>query len=101
MQKSKSFTFKLNLRLKKDNHRVTLVTCLVAVARPLVNQMIREFSAGAVVLRHMRNQWWVAVIEPGREGEPEDRKHVAALPKGNIDAGEKAEQAAVREVYEE
>jgi 8-oxo-dGTP pyrophosphatase MutT (NUDIX family) len=63
--------------------------------------MLREFSSGAVVLRHMKNQWWVAVIEPGREGEPEDRKHVAALPKGNIDAGEKAEQAAVREVYEE
>jgi 8-oxo-dGTP pyrophosphatase MutT (NUDIX family) len=63
--------------------------------------MLREFSSGAVVLRHMKNQWWVAVIEPGREGEPEDRKHVAALPKGNIDAGEKPEQAAMREVYEE
>jgi len=64
-------------------------------------KMLREFSSGAVVLRHMKNQWWVAVIEPGREGEPEDRKHVAALPKGNIDAGEKPEQAAVREVNEE
>jgi 8-oxo-dGTP pyrophosphatase MutT (NUDIX family) len=63
--------------------------------------MLREFSSGAVVLRHMKNQWWVAVIEPGREGEPEDRKHVVALPKGNIDAGEKPEQAAVREVFEE
>jgi 8-oxo-dGTP diphosphatase len=63
--------------------------------------MLREFSSGAVVLRHMKNQWWVAVIEPGREGEPEDRKHVTALPKGNIDAGEKPEQAAVREVLEE
>src|SRR5215831_4120942 len=63
--------------------------------------MIREFSAGAVVLRHMKDQWWVAVIEPGREGEPEDRKHVVALPKGNIDAGEKPVQAAVREVREE
>jgi 8-oxo-dGTP pyrophosphatase MutT (NUDIX family) len=63
--------------------------------------MLREFSSGAVVLRHLKNQWWVAVIEPGREGEPEDRKHVVALPKGNIDAGEKPEQAAVREVVEE
>ena len=63
--------------------------------------MIREFSAGAVVLRHMKEQWWVAVIEPGREGEPEDRKHMVALPKGNIDAGEKPVQAAVREVREE
>jgi 8-oxo-dGTP pyrophosphatase MutT (NUDIX family) len=63
--------------------------------------MIRELSAGAVVLRRMKNQWWVAVIEPGREGEPEDRKHVIALPKGNIDPGEKPLETAVREVREE
>ena len=63
--------------------------------------MLREFSAGAVVLRQMRNQWWVAVIEPGREGEPEDRKNTVALPKGNIDKGEKPMQTAVREVWEE
>jgi 8-oxo-dGTP pyrophosphatase MutT (NUDIX family) len=63
--------------------------------------MMREFSSGALVLRHMQKQWWVAVIEPGREGEPEDRKNVAALPKGNIDAGEKAPEAALREVLEE
>ena len=63
--------------------------------------MIREFSAGAVVLRHMQEQWWVAVIEPGRGGEPEDRKDVAALPKGNVDAGERPEHAAIREVLEE
>jgi 8-oxo-dGTP pyrophosphatase MutT (NUDIX family) len=63
--------------------------------------VLREFSAGAVVLRHMRNQWWVAVIEPGRDGEPEDRKNVIALPKGNVDRGEKTEQTAVREVLEE
>src|SRR5215467_11186061 len=46
--------------------------------------MTREFSAGAVVLRHMKEQWWVAAIEPGREGEPEDRKHTVALPTGHI-----------------
>lgn len=63
--------------------------------------MLREFSAGAVVLRQMQNQWWVAVIEPGREGEPEDRKNTVALPKGNIDAGEKPVETAVREVWEE
>ena len=63
--------------------------------------MLREFSAGALVLRHMQDRWWAAVIEPGREGEPEDRKHVVALPKGNIDAGEKPQETAVREVYEE
>src|SRR5947208_11644034 len=63
--------------------------------------MIREFSAGAVVLRNMQEQWWVAVIEPGRHGEPEDRKDVVALPKGNVDAGERPEQTAIREVLEE
>jgi 8-oxo-dGTP diphosphatase len=49
----------------------------------------------------MKGQWWLAVIEPGREGEPEDRKDIAALPKGNIDAGEAALETAVREVREE
>ncbi|MBZ5521945.1 MAG: NUDIX domain-containing protein [Acidobacteriia bacterium] len=63
--------------------------------------MLREFSAGALVLRSMQQKWWVAVIEPGHDGEPEDRKHVVALPKGNIDAGETPEQAALREVLEE
>lgn len=63
--------------------------------------MTREFSSGAVVLRHMKSQWWVAVIEPGREGEPEDRKNVIALPKGNIDSGEKPQETAIREVQEE
>jgi 8-oxo-dGTP pyrophosphatase MutT (NUDIX family) len=63
--------------------------------------MIREFSSGAVVLRHMKDRWYVAVIEPGREGEPEDRKDTVALPKGNIDQGEKPIETAVREVQEE
>jgi 8-oxo-dGTP pyrophosphatase MutT (NUDIX family) len=49
----------------------------------------------------MKNRWWVAVIEPGREGEPADRKDVIALPKGNVDAGEKPQETAVREVREE
>ena len=63
--------------------------------------MLREFSAGVLALRHMQKKWWVAVIEPGREGEPEDRKDVVALPKGNIDQGEKAADAALRELREE
>ena len=63
--------------------------------------MVREFSAGALVLRHMQDKWWVAVIEPGRDGEPEDRKYTVALPKGNIDSGEKPVDTAVREVFEE
>jgi 8-oxo-dGTP pyrophosphatase MutT (NUDIX family) len=71
----------------------------MAVPSPL--PMVREFSAGALVLRHMQNQWWAAVIEPGRDGEPDDRKHTIALPKGNIDSGEKPVDTAVREVWEE
>jgi 8-oxo-dGTP pyrophosphatase MutT (NUDIX family) len=63
--------------------------------------MLREFSAGALVLRYMQKQWWVAVISPGRHGEPEDRKNVLALPKGNVDPGEKPEETALREVLEE
>src|ERR1700694_363055 len=63
--------------------------------------MLREFSAGALVLRHMHEQWWVAVIEPGTHGEPEDRKDIVALPKGTVEPGEKPQQTAVREVLEE
>lgn len=70
-------------------------------ADTLLTKMVREFSAGALVLRYMQKQWWVAVIEPGREGEPEDRKNVVALPKGNVDAGEKPAETALREVHEE
>ncbi len=63
--------------------------------------MLREFSAGALVLRHMENRWWAAVIEPGRDGEPDDRKNTIALPKGNIDPGEQPQETAIREVMEE
>ena len=49
----------------------------------------------------MRKKWWIAVIEPGRDGEPEERKDVVALPKGNIDAGEAPLDTALREVLEE
>jgi 8-oxo-dGTP pyrophosphatase MutT (NUDIX family) len=55
----------------------------------------REFSAGGVVVRRFRGAWHVAAIQPaGRDG-------VWALPKGNVAAGERAEQAAIREVMEE
>jgi 8-oxo-dGTP pyrophosphatase MutT (NUDIX family) len=63
--------------------------------------MLREFSAGALVLRRMQDRWWTAVIEPGRDGEPDDRKNTIALPKGNIDPGEQPQQTAIREVLEE
>ena len=55
----------------------------------------REFSAGGVVVRDRE----VAVVVPRRD-DPE-HKRVLALPKGHIDAGESAPQAAAREVREE
>jgi len=66
--------------------------------------MIREFSAGGVVLRRVSDAWHIAVIEPQKEGSEnsvETSKPVLALPKGLIDPGEKPEQTAVREVLEE
>lgn len=63
--------------------------------------MLREFSAGALVLRQMDDRWFAAVIEPGRDGEPDDRKNTIALPKGNIDPGEQPQETAIREVMEE
>ena len=65
--------------------------------------MEREFSAGAVVLRRLRGEWHVAAIEPrGRYGEKNPKsKPLLALPKGNIDHGEKPQETALREVHEE
>jgi 8-oxo-dGTP pyrophosphatase MutT (NUDIX family) len=72
--------------------------------------MVREFSAGGVVLRKMRGRWFVAIIEPHVErpkvpakaaGKKKASHPVRALPKGSIDAGEKPEQTALREVEEE
>jgi 8-oxo-dGTP pyrophosphatase MutT (NUDIX family) len=68
--------------------------------------MEREFSAGAVVLRRLRGEWHVAAIEPrGRYGDKGEKKPKAkqtlALPKGNIDQGEKPQETALREVHEE
>ena len=58
--------------------------------------MEREFSAGGVLLKTIRGRTMVAAIRPG--GKPEG---VWALPKGNIDAGEKPDETAIREVFEE
>jgi len=67
--------------------------------------MVREFSAGGVVVRRMKHRWWIAAIEPqGRRspaGKPSGRESVLALPKGAVDQGETAEQTALREVHEE
>jgi len=85
--------------------------------------MVREISAGGVVIRKRNNDWWMAAIEPpteaaraktrrgaaGRAKATGDlsrhssgrRTRVLGLPKGLVDAGEKALETAVREVYEE
>jgi 8-oxo-dGTP pyrophosphatase MutT (NUDIX family) len=54
----------------------------------------REFSAGGVVVRRLRNAWYVAAIRPGG-------KDLWALPKGLIGPGERPAETAVREVAEE
>ena len=70
--------------------------------------MVREFSAGGVVLRLMSGDWYIAAIEPEKEEPPPGRarrvgtrKAVLALPKGLIDEGEDPVETAIREVREE
>jgi 8-oxo-dGTP pyrophosphatase MutT (NUDIX family) len=88
--------------------------------------MVREISAGGVVIRNRDGEWWMAAIElPGTKPAtpeltvaepivqepaiPESRrrkpraqpKPVLCLPKGLVDRGEKALEAALREVREE
>jgi 8-oxo-dGTP pyrophosphatase MutT (NUDIX family) len=55
--------------------------------------MIREFSAGGVVVRRMQGRPFVAVVRV--------RDEIFALPKGHPDGDESAEEAARREVREE
>ncbi len=72
-----------------------------------LGRMVREISAGAVVVRQSAEGWSVAVIEPQRDAPVSGRaknarqKMLLALPKGLIDGGEKPEQTAIREVREE
>jgi 8-oxo-dGTP pyrophosphatase MutT (NUDIX family) len=72
--------------------------------------MVREISAGGVVVRQQDGEWWMAAIEPA--GDPSSApatskrarikpKSVLCLPKGLVDPGEKALDAALREVREE
>jgi len=67
--------------------------------------MIREFSAGAVAVRRMRGNWWMAAIQPQGQSPAASGKSkqgkVLALPKGLIDAGERPQQTALRELREE
>ena len=58
--------------------------------------MRREFSAGGVLVRRLRGRWMLAAIRPA--GRPEG---LWALPKGQIDDGERGEETALREVFEE
>ena len=81
--------------------------------------MVREISAGGVVLREIARVWHVALIEPRKDVPRKDEPQVESpnpasskaprkrsraaltLPKGLVDPGEKPQAAAVREVLEE
>ena len=54
----------------------------------------REFSAGGVLVRNMRGRPFMAAVRV-KDGT------VLALPKGHVDPGESAAEAAAREVREE
>ena len=56
----------------------------------------REFSAGGVLVRRIRGRPHCAAIRP--QGKAAG---VWALPKGNLDPGERPEETALREVWEE
>jgi len=56
--------------------------------------LLREFSAGGLVVRRMRGRPYIAAVRV-KGGT------VLALPKGHIEPGESGPEAAVREVREE
>jgi len=58
--------------------------------------MERELSAGGVLVKRIGGRAMLAAIRP--QGKPEG---TWALPKGNIDPGERPDETAVREVLEE
>jgi 8-oxo-dGTP pyrophosphatase MutT (NUDIX family) len=74
--------------------------------------MVREISAGGVVVRHQDGVWWMAAIElpadssatataRSKRAVRSKRRVLLCLPKGLVDPGEQAVDAAVREVREE
>ena len=56
--------------------------------------LLREFSAGGLVVRQMRGRPYIAAVRV-KDGT------VLALPKGHIEEGESGAETAVREVREE
>jgi len=72
-----------------------------------LGRMVREISAGGVVVRRAPGGWEMAAIEPQKELSSSkavtktSQKVLLALPKGLVDPGEKPEQTAIREVREE
>jgi 8-oxo-dGTP pyrophosphatase MutT (NUDIX family) len=72
--------------------------------------MVREISAGGVVVRNSKGVWQMAAIElppapataaPAPAVRGRKAKTVLCLPKGLVDPGEKPLEAALREVREE
>src|SRR6476646_9171015 len=70
-----------------------------------LGRMVREFSAGGVVVRGSPEGWEMAAIQPqkespmgGKTAQKRSQKMLLALPKGLVDPGEKPEQTAIREV---
>ena len=69
--------------------------------------MVREISAGGVVVHRLNGVWNMAAIEPEKEASqarPRRKRSqtlLLALPKGLVDPGEKPEETAIREVREE
>jgi 8-oxo-dGTP pyrophosphatase MutT (NUDIX family) len=72
-----------------------------------LEEMMREISAGGVVVRYLAEGWAIAVIEPQKEPSSSktmkrnSQKVLLALPKGLVDPGEKPVETALREVREE
>lgn len=102
-------------RLQASGFKTTAAPSLPSVTNSCnpakFHGMVREFSAGGVVLRRRGDVWWVAAVELPEnppEGAADAPRHpvkrpkpVITLPKGLIDPGEKPLETALREVREE
>ena len=70
-----------------------------------LGRMVREISAGGVVVRKGPEGWEIATIEPQKEppaavktAKKRSQKVLLALPKGLVDTGEKADNYGFRVV---